>query len=68
MSMRTKFEALVSDLNKETLEELRRSVASEIDGRRQKTAIKVEDIHPAMTAAEKERAAQEITRVLRGQE
>ena len=68
MSMRSKFEALVRDLDRENLEELRGSVASEIDGRRQKAAIKIEDIHPEMSAADKDQAAKEIARVLRGQE
>jgi hypothetical protein len=35
VSMRAKFEALVRDLDKEALEQLRRSVTSEIDGRRE---------------------------------
>jgi hypothetical protein len=68
MSMRGKFEALVHDLDGENLEELRRSVASELDGRRQKTAIKLEDIHPEMSAADKDQVAREIARVLRGED
>jgi hypothetical protein len=68
MSMRGKFEALVRDLDGDNLEELRRSVASELDGRRQKTAIKLEDIHPEMSAADKDQVAREIARVLRGED
>ena len=68
MSMRGKFEALVRDLDGEKLEELRRSVASELDSRRRKTAIKLEDIHPEMSAADKDLAAKEIARVLRGED
>jgi hypothetical protein len=68
MSMRGKFEALVRDLDRDNLDELRRSVASELDGRRQKTAIKIEDIHPEMSAADKDQAALEIARVLRGED
>lgn len=67
MSMNGKFKALVRGLDPVALEELRRSVASEMEGRRQKTAIKLADIHPRMSAAEKEQAAIEINRVLRGE-
>ena len=41
-------------LEGETLEELRRAVASEIGGRRRQTDIRLEDIHPKMSAAEKD--------------
>jgi hypothetical protein len=68
VSMRAKFEALVRDLDKEALEQLRRSVTSEIDGRRETTgAFQMENIHPRMTAEEKDQAAKEIVRVLREQ-
>ncbi|MGH9559159.1 MAG: hypothetical protein ACRD30_07950 [Bryobacteraceae bacterium] len=65
--MNSKFKALVRGLDPEALDELRRSVASELEGRRQKTAIKLDDIHPLMSPAEKEQACQEISRVLRGE-
>jgi hypothetical protein len=68
MSLRSKFEALVRDLDQENLEELRRSLASEIEARERKTAIRIEDIRPEMSAADKEQAAREIARLLRGQE
>jgi hypothetical protein len=68
MSIQAQFKTLVGELDKEGLETLRRSVAREIEGRRQKTAIKLSDIHPRMTAEEKEQAAQEIARVLKGHE
>ena len=68
MSMRNQFEALVRDLDKESLEQLRQSVSSEIDGRSQQKAVQLEDIHPRMTAAEKAQALREITRVLQERE
>ena len=68
MSVRAKFRALVRDLDGATLEELRRSVAQEVEGRRQRDAIKLEDIHPRMSAEDKVRAMDEIQRVLRGHE
>lgn len=62
--MTEKFKALVSGMDQETLEELRQSVVAEINGRR--PGIQIGDIHPRMSATEKEAAAQEIARVLRG--
>jgi len=67
MSMSEKFETLVRNLDRDALHDLRRTVASEIDGRRQKVAMKVEDIHPGMTAAQREQAREEIARALRGE-
>jgi hypothetical protein len=67
MSIHPKFKALVRDLDKETLEELSRLVASEM-GRHSKTAFQIGHIHPRMTAADKERAAMEIAQVLKEQE
>lgn len=64
--MNAPFEKLVQDLDPEMLEELRKSVASEIEGRRRKGSIKIADIHPRMSAEDKERAAREIARVLEG--
>jgi hypothetical protein len=66
--MNSKFDDLVGSLEPETLEELRRAVASEIGGRRRQTDIRLEDIHPKMSAAEKDRAAQQIARLLRGED
>lgn len=60
-----KFKALVRELDAETLDQLRRQVASEIEQRRLKTAIRMEDIHPRMGTQDKARAAEEIARVLR---
>jgi len=63
----SKFDDLVRSLDPQTLEELRRSVASELGGRREETAIQIEHIHPKMSAEAREQAAQEIGRVLRGE-
>lgn len=67
MSVDRKFQALVRDLDKATLEEVSRLVASEIAGRSAQGALGIEDIHPSMTAAEKEQVAMEIARVLEEQ-
>jgi len=66
--MNTKFDELVRTLDPATLEELRRSVAAEMGGRREQTAIQIEHIHPKMTAEAREEAAREIARVLRGED
>jgi hypothetical protein len=64
MSMREKFDVLVRDLAEDQLEQLRESVAGEIGGRRQKTGVRIEDIHPRMTGEERERAARDIAHIL----
>ena len=64
----SKFKELVESLDREGLDELRRSVASEVDERRQKNAIQMQHIHPGMSEEQKERAAREIARVLRGEQ
>jgi len=61
----SKFKTLVRELDEVTLEQLGRQVAAEMEQRRQKTAIRVNDIHPRMSPDEKAQAAQEIARVLR---
>jgi hypothetical protein len=66
MSMAPHFEKLVKDLDQQSLDELRRSVAAEVEGRRQKTSIQIADIHPRMSVEDRERAAREIARVLDG--
>jgi hypothetical protein len=66
MSIPPKFKALVHDLDRETLAELSRLVASEM-ARHAKKEFQINDIHPRMTAAEKERAALEIAQVLKEQ-
>ena len=64
--MNSKFDDLVRSLDPQTLEELRRSVETELGGRREETAIQIEQIHPKMSAEAREEAAREIGRVLRG--
>lgn len=66
--MNTKFDDLVRSLDQAMLEELRRSVASEVGLRREQTAIQLEHIHAKMTPAARDEAAAEIARVLRGEE
>lgn len=66
--MNSKFDELVRGLEQPLLEELRRSVAAELGGRRAQAAIQVEDIHPRMSGEAKARAMQEIALVLRGEE
>jgi hypothetical protein len=63
-----KYSELVESLDREGLDELRKSVAEEWNERRQKNAIKMEHIHPGMTEEKKHAALQEIARVLRGEE
>jgi hypothetical protein len=65
--MNSKFDDLVRSLDPPTLEELRRSVAAELGGRREESAIQIEHIHPKMSAEAREEAAREIGRVLRGE-
>jgi hypothetical protein len=66
--MNSKFDELVKTLDAGTLDELRRSVAAELGGRREQTAIQIEHIHPKMTAEAREEAAREIARVLHGED
>jgi hypothetical protein len=65
--MNAKFDDLVRSLDPQTLEELRRSVAAELGGRREESAIQIEQIHPKMSGEAREEAAREISRVLRGE-
>jgi hypothetical protein len=64
----TKFKDLLESLDHEGLDELRRSVAMEVGERRQASSIQMEHIHPGMTEQQKDAAAKEIARVLRGDE
>jgi HAMP domain-containing protein len=64
--MTEKFKALVSEMDHQSLEELRRSIAAEMNARR--PAVEIGDIRPGMSAAEKEAVAREIARVLRGED
>jgi len=61
-----RFDKLVSEMDQETLEELRQSVASEMNARR--PVVQLSDIHPRMSAEEKETVSREIARVLRGED
>jgi hypothetical protein len=64
----SKFKELVESLDREGLDELRRSVAEEVGERRQQFAIQMEHIQPRMSDEKKDAAAKEIARVLRGEE
>jgi hypothetical protein len=66
--MNSKFDELVQSLEAPMLEDLRRSVAAELNDRRAQTSIQVEQIHAEMSGEDKLRAMQEIARVLRGEE
>lgn len=66
--MEGSFEKLVRELDDDGLAGLRSAVLSELGLRRQKTAIRVEDIHPGMAETDRERVRKEIARVLRGEE
>ncbi len=66
MSMTAKFDALVKNLDQNALEELGRSVAAEMGERSGEIGLKIDDIHPGMSATEKKQAAEEIARVLKG--
>ncbi len=61
----SKFEALVHELDEGTLDELRAQVVAELERRRLQGAIQMKDIHPRMSADEREQAAMDIARVLR---
>ncbi len=62
------FKELVESLDREGLDELRKSVTTEVDERRQKSTIHMEQIRPGMSDEQKDLAHKEISRVLRGEE
>jgi hypothetical protein len=64
----SKFKELVESLDREALDELRRSVAAEMGERRQQSAIHLEHIRPGMSDEQKDAAMREIARVLKGEE
>lgn len=66
--MNTKFDELVHSLDQRMLEELRRSVITEVNTRREQTSIQIEQIHPKMSLEAREEAAREIARALRGED
>ena len=68
MSVEGAFDKLVHELDDDALAGLSLAVAQEAGQRRQQTAVRVEDIHPNMSAEEKRRASEHIARVLRGEE
>lgn len=61
----SKFKELVESLDREGLDELRSSVAEEVNQRRQRHAIKIEQIQPGMSEEKRLEALEEIARVLR---
>ena len=70
MSVRAKFDSLVKGLDADALAALRESVTVELAGRKGELAdlqstFEIGSIHPGMSAAEKDQASREITRVLR---
>jgi hypothetical protein len=67
MKMNSKFEALVKQLDGDALDQLRRSLELEVEGRAgvQEQGVPIDSIRPGMSAEEKEQAMQEIARVLR---
>ena len=65
MSISSRFQDLVRDLDQDSLEDLGQFVTTEIEQRRGETGFQVESIHPQMTLAEREQAANEIARALR---
>jgi hypothetical protein len=66
--METAFDKLVRELDDNGLAGLRQAVTAEMGQRRRSSSIQVEDIHPGMPEADRERVRQEIARVLRGEE
>ena len=61
----SKFKELVESLDREGLDELRRSITAEVSERRQQNAIQMEHIRPGMSEEQKDAAVKEIARVLR---
>jgi hypothetical protein len=63
-----KFQELVESLDRDALDDLRRTVANEVGERRQKNVVKMEHIQPGMSEEQRLEALQEIARVLRGED
>jgi hypothetical protein len=61
----SKFKELVENLDRDGLDELRRSVVEEVNERRARYVIKIEHIQPGMTEEKRLEAMREIARVLR---
>jgi hypothetical protein len=66
MSLDRKFKALVRDLDQTGLEELNRVVTSGLG--RHAAGVRIDEIHPGMTPADKERVVEEIGRILKERE
>ena len=66
--MEKPFDKLVQELDEEGLASLRQAVMSELKERRQQGGVRLEDIHPAMSDADRERVRRQIAWVLRGEE
>jgi hypothetical protein len=64
----SKFKELVESLDRDGLDELRRSVSAEVSARREESAIHLKHIRPGMSEEQKYAAFEEIARVLRGEE
>jgi hypothetical protein len=65
--MGAQFDDLVHSLEPAMLEELRRTVAAEVNTRREQSAVQLEHIHARMSEEDRGRALAEISRVLRGE-
>jgi hypothetical protein len=61
-------EKLVKDLDEQSLAELHRSAAAEMESRRRGAGMRLEDIRPGMSAEDIARARAEIAAILRGEE
>ena len=68
MSMEQGFDKLVQDLDDAALNGLNQAVSKESGLRRQQFSLRLEDIKPNMSEADKLRATEQIARVLRGEE
>ncbi|HLX44444.1 MAG TPA: hypothetical protein VKR43_13460 [Bryobacteraceae bacterium] len=66
MSLDRKFKSLIRDLDQNALEELNRLVTSELG--RHAAGFRIDEIHPRMTSADKEKALEEIGRILKERE
>ena len=62
------FDKLVHELDDAALAGLTEAVSKESAMRRDQTAARLEDIHPNMSFADKQRVKDQIARVLRGEE
>jgi hypothetical protein len=68
MSQDNAFDKLVRELDDTSLSGLSQAVSRESGERRQQNSMHLEDIRPNMSDADKQRAKEQIARVLRGEE